>query len=381
MKDKPLKTFYASAGRTVPDILIKQQNIIINNDLLVNISNSVSQMLLVLNRQRQIVYANKAFTDFLGVSDLESVIGKRPGEAVNCKYSYECEAGCGTSEFCKTCGAVNAILESESGVQSEKECQILTKENSALDLKVLATPFETENETLTIFAVEDISHEKRKTILEKVFYHDVLNSAGSISGLSSILKELEDPDEKAEIATLISRACDNLVYEIQSQKQLISAERGELEINLSPYASVDILQELAEMYSKHVIIRDKYIIIDKTSDIFVVNTDLSLLRRIIGNMIKNAIEAETGKSQVLLKCVKNGVDCRFSVHNQTYIPHDVQHQLFKRSFSTKGAGRGIGTYSMKLLGERYLNGKVGFESTPENGTTFYIDLPTAFSQV
>src|SRR5512133_3773738 len=118
MKDKPLKTFFASAERAESDVLIKQQNKIINNELLVNISNSVSQMLLVLNKHRQIVYANKAFTDFFGIYDLESVIGKRPGEEVKCKYSYECEAGCGTSEFCKTCGAVNAILESESGIQS-----------------------------------------------------------------------------------------------------------------------------------------------------------------------------------------------------------------------------------------------------------------------
>lgn len=374
MKDKPLKTHYASAERAEPDVLIKQQNKIINNELLINISNSVSQMLLVLNKHRQIVYANKAFTDFLGIQDLQSVIGKRPGEAVQCKYSYECEAGCGASEFCKTCGAVNAIIESGSGTQSEKECQILTRENNALDFKVLATPFETENETLTIFAVEDISHEKRKNILEKVFYHDVLNSAGSISGLSCMLKELEDPDEKAEIASLISRACDNLVNEIQSQKQLVSAERGELKISLSPFESVEILQELATMYSKHEIIGEKYIIVDKTSQYFMVNTDISLLRRIIGNMIKNALEAETGKSQVVLKCIKNEGVCRFSVHNQTFIPRYIQLQLFKRSFSTKGVGRGIGTYSMKLLGEKYLKGKVGFESTPEEGTTFFIDL-------
>jgi sensor histidine kinase regulating citrate/malate metabolism len=91
-------------------------------------------------------------------------------------------------------------------------------------------------------------------------------------------------------------------------------------------------------------------------------------------MIKNALEAESGKSQVVLKCQQNGVGDRFSVHNQTFIPRDIQLQLFKRSFTTKGVGRGIGTYSMKLLGEKYLNGKVGFESTPEEGTTFFIDL-------
>jgi sensor histidine kinase regulating citrate/malate metabolism len=48
--------------------------------------------------------------------------------------------------------------------------------------------------------------------------------------------------------------------------------------------------------------------------------------------------------------------------------------MFKRSFTTKGIGRGLGTYSMKLLGEKYLKGKVGFESSKQNGTTFYIEI-------
>ncbi|MBK8046925.1 MAG: hypothetical protein IPK16_07250 [Anaerolineales bacterium] len=54
---------------------------------------------------------------------------------------------------------------------------------------------------------------------------------------------------------------------------------------------------------------------------------------------------------------------------------DIQLQVFQRSFSTKGNGRGLGTYSMKLLTERYLQGEVGFVSTPESGTTFFARFP------
>jgi len=63
------------------------------------------------------------------------------------------------------------------------------------------------------------------------------------------------------------------------------------------------------------------------------------------------------------------------VHNHGVIPRDIQHQIFERSFSTKGEGRGIGTFSMKLIGETYLGGKVDFNSDRENGTTFRIELP------
>lgn len=38
------------------------------------------------------------------------------------------------------------------------------------------------------------------------------------------------------------------------------------------------------------------------------------------------------------------------------MPRTSQLQIFQRSFSTKGKGRGLGTYSIKLLTERYLKG-------------------------
>ena len=50
-------------------------------------------------------------------------------------------------------------------------------------------------------------------------------------------------------------------------------------------------------------------------------------------------------------------------------------QLFQRAFSTKGADRGVGTYGMRLLSERYLGGAVGFRSDLENGTEFRVSLP------
>jgi signal transduction histidine kinase len=59
------------------------------------------------------------------------------------------------------------------------------------------------------------------------------------------------------------------------------------------------------------------------------------------------------------------------------MPRDVQLQVFQRFFSTKGAGRGLGTYSIRLLTERYLKGNVSFTSSPEEGTTFRVCYPPA----
>ena len=71
-----------------------------------------------------------------------------------------------------------------------------------------------------------------------------------------------------------------------------------------------------------------------------------------------------------------GDEVLFSVHNEQVMPEDVQIQIFQRSFTTKGQpGRGVGTYSMKLFGERYLGGRVSFVSRTPDGTTFTLVLP------
>ena len=63
------------------------------------------------------------------------------------------------------------------------------------------------------------------------------------------------------------------------------------------------------------------------------------------------------------------------VHNPNPMPEHIQLQVFQRSFSTKEPGRGLGTYAMRLLSERYLEGAVGFTSNEEQGTTFWARYP------
>jgi signal transduction histidine kinase len=91
-------------------------------------------------------------------------------------------------------------------------------------------------------------------------------------------------------------------------------------------------------------------------------------------MVKNALEACKEDERVTLSSQLSKGGVSFSVHNPGQMPREVQLQLFKRSFTTKGTGRGLGTYSMKLLTERYLKGKISFASSETDGTTFSVTL-------
>lgn len=372
MFDKPVITECFPFERIPQVVMDEQSEVFVENKLLINLVDSISQMLVIMNAERQIIYANKPYLDFCGISDIKSVVGKRPGEVLNCKHAFVTEMGCGTSEFCQSCGGANAIYTSQLGRQATKECRISTLDKESLDLRVTSTPYKYGGQALTIFALIDISSEKRRESLERVFFHDILNSAGGISGLSNILKEIDNHEELVEVAETITHAANNLVEEIQLQRQISLAERRELIPDFKEINSQALLNDLKSIYSVQQVITDKAIVIDENSENLFLRTDPVLLRRILSNMIKNALEDFNPRAQVTLRCESKEGSVQFSVHNNKFIERKVQLQLFNRSFTTKGMGRGLGTYSMKLLGENYLHGKVWFESSEEEGTTFFI---------
>jgi sensor histidine kinase regulating citrate/malate metabolism len=175
------------------------------------------------------------------------------------------------------------------------------------------------------------------------------------------------------------RVTKNLIDEIKSQQLLTAAENNFLETTLSTFTTIEILKEVVKIYEKHDLAAGKTLKIDPSSKDIEITSDRILLRRILGNMVKNALEAVPANKNysIILGCKTNGKnrkDIIFWVQNPGFIPRDVQLQIFNRSFSTKGHGRGLGTYSMKLLSS-FLNGTVTFETSKEKGTTFMGTYP------
>ncbi len=375
MQEEHPSTLHAPAARLSPPALDRQTDEFQQATLLHTIADAIPTILVILNKQRQIVYTNKRLLELSGTGAWEHIKGKRPGEVLDCIHASESPGGCGTTEFCQTCGAVNAILDSQQGIQSVQECRIRNKAEEALELRVWATPYEHNSELFTIFAALDVSNEKRRQMLERIFFHDVLNVAGNISGLSQLLQVEEDPQETTAMTRMLHHTSKLLIEEIQMQRQLSESERGDLEVSFAETSAMALLRNVAETYAEHEAVADRFVVIAETSEDCLLRTDPVILRRVLGNMVKNALEATSPGGTVVLTCSTQADTVEFSIHNESHMTREVQLQLFQRSFSTKGTGRGLGTYSMKLLGEKYLGGTVEFKSSKEDGTTFYLRLP------
>ena len=337
---------------------------------------------LVLNHERQVVAANRRLLDTFGLRDIDSIIGKRPGEVFGCIFTPDAPSGCGTGNHCSVCGVVMSILESqETLIQSCKECRIVLDRNGmSMDLEVCSNPATVDGFPVTVCIMRDISDQKRRSVLERVFFHDVINTAGGIHGIAALLAETPDlPHEKEmEYKEWMVLLSSRLIDEINHQRKLLAAEKGEFKPEPGMVPVAELMREVHALYANHDIAEGRNLTIVGVVDCSIIS-DGQILHRILGNLVKNALEATPRGGTVTLSCTDDGDRVTFGVTNPGVMAPEVQLQIFQRSFSTKGGtGRGIGTYSVKLFGERYLKGKVTFTSREPEGTTFTLSVPKHF---
>lgn len=369
-------------SRLSKELVLHQAEELAQNSAVQGLFHILPYLVLVLNKQRQIIYSNNGLLQVLGIVPLHERLGCRPGEMLRCIHSCKTPGGCGTTAYCTVCGANTAILEvQQTGQSVYRECLLTTSADGlntqSHELSIHAMPAGQTNPDAILFMIRDISEEKRKKALEQLFLHDLMNSAGAAKGFMELTHMTEDLPELQELCGCAKEAVDLIIGEIESHRDLINAEKGELTVNPETVSlnalvrsAVDAVRNAAEFPAG----------IDyEWDEELVLVSDRMLLRRIVTNMLKNAVEA-SGEQPVRVRTGRHRDGITVEVHNAEYMPREVQLQIFKRSFSTKGEGRGYGTYGMKLFGERYLGGEIRFHSSPESGTLFTFLLPPDYFQ-
>jgi K+-sensing histidine kinase KdpD len=381
MKFKP---DFESDLRTSESNILSEKELITSQKLFSDIFSAISGVSAIINNNRQIVYANNDFLDLLGLKSLEPILGKRLGETVSCIHSEEQPSGCGTSKSCEYCGAVNAIMESQrTNNKSVSEAFISSYINGkqiSWDLKISSSPIILADQVFYVLSLKDISSEKRLRALERTFFHDLLNIAGGLNGLLTILKMGTDPEEMEDLISRSEEASQCIIDEILMYSQLRAAENGDIRLKIEKVSSISILKDAISRICYHEVGRDKEISIDVNSADIYFQTDRIILERVLINLLKNALEATANNGQVKTGVESDGEKIRFYVHNEGSIPQNIQMQIFNRSFSTKGVGRGIGTYSVRLMTENYLKGRVRFTSNEVSGTVFTVELDLKFPE-
>jgi signal transduction histidine kinase len=201
-----------------------------------------------------------------------------------------------------------------------------------LKQKVWLAPLCFNGEEFVVMAGTDVSHERRRLALERTFFYDILNLVASIQG-SAELMEIDESADPMMVSRRIQLASQKVIEEINAQRVLLAIEKGELKVDNHVLTSVDVLKDVIEHYEGQEITRKQMLKIDddviRTSFI----SDATLLRRVLGNMVKNALEASPEGRTVTLGVDNSPAGLNFWVHNATVISASYHQRVFQRDFS------------------------------------------------
>jgi signal transduction histidine kinase len=121
--------------------------------------------------------------------------------------------------------------------------------------------------------------------------------------------------------------------------------------------------------------------VEASADHARVNGDASVIRRVINNLVGNAVKLSPASSQVVLLVQGNGTEARVSVSDRgPGIPPEYHEKIFEKFGQVEAARQGtkhssgLGLTFCKFAVEAH-GGRIGLESAVGRGSTFWFVLP------
>ncbi len=216
--------------------------------------------------------------------------------------------------------------------------------------------------------------------------HEIRTPLNGIIGMTDLLGNSSLAGPQREMVQTISTSADALSAQINDILDFSKIESGKIAVRVD---DVDLHVAIAQVRSMLLAqARSKDLqfsihIAPKTPQI--VRADAGRLRQILVNLVTNAIKY-TDQGRVLLSIEPvfrddGQTDVRFEVVDTGIgVPEDMHERIFESFTQTDEAvyrqfdGVGLGLAIVKQL-VGLMDGRLGVDSTPGNGSTFWVELP------
>ena len=353
---------------------------------------TVPDFIAILDNNHKIVRANKAMTQQLGDTN-QQVIGQ------SC---YTCVHGTDAPPEC--CPHTKTLYDGQEHVAEVYEPRL------GGYFLVSTTPLRDEKGTVigSVHVARDITERKKiQTQLEEyadqmeelaneraeqlrqaerlatigqtagMVGHDIRNPLQAIVGELYLAKDelysLPDNDVRKNLNENIKNIEENLYY-----IDKIVADLQDFTKALKPNKEKVSIEKIIEEALLVVTIPSNLQVSISIAEGFPnITGDFSMLKRVFINLIQNAVQAmpNGGNLKIKAQCENNHA-CISIQDTGEGISEEVKNKLFTPLFTTKSKGQGFGLAVVKRLVEAQ-NGKIGFESQKDEGTTFTIQMPLA----
>jgi two-component system, OmpR family, sensor histidine kinase BaeS len=210
--------------------------------------------------------------------------------------------------------------------------------------------------------------------------HDLRTPLSVLQGYTEALDDGKLPGN-AEIYQSMHRQVTHLNRLVEDLRTLSLADAGQLSLHPQPVAPRDLLEHTALIYAHQAEKQQVTLKLEIPEKLPQIKVDLDRLVQVLGNLISNALRhtpagghirlaAQTNQQQLILQVQDTGAGIA---------PEDLPHVFDRfyrgdKSRSMNGES-GLGLAIARSIVEAH-NGRIVATSTPGQGTTFTITLPT-----
>lgn len=225
--------------------------------------------------------------------------------------------------------------------------------------------------------------------------HDIRTPINGIVGLATLLEKDADNPEKVRLHTRKIQSASHLLLElINNVLDMSKIESGKLVISETDFDLQDIAEEMDILIRPQAEAKNQTFTVDTDSiQDFCVRGDQIHLHQVLVNLLSNAVKYTQNGGDILLSiCQTEKADdnigrYRFIVKdNGMGMTEEFLRSIFdpfsraENTLTNKIQGTGLGMAITKKIIDA-LDGNITIESSPGEGSTFYVDLRFAVSAV
>lgn len=190
-----------------------------------------------------------------------------------------------------------------------------------------------------------------------------------------------------EIKEILQDVLNNIDKSIEKMSKTIAGVRNQIrstaDTEKERFSFVELIEGIEILLGSLLRKNNCQLIYDKSKDYYLYG-EKNKLDRVIGNVIKNSIDAyieKEKKGKIEVSISKNDKEYIIKIADEAGgIPNEIKDTLFKEMKTTKGEnGTGFGLYYSNTIIESSFKGTITFETKENVGTTFYINLPLKYN--
>jgi signal transduction histidine kinase len=210
--------------------------------------------------------------------------------------------------------------------------------------------------------------------------HELRSPLGLILGYASNLQEDVSEDARKQLDVIV-RAATRLRTIMETMLNLRYLEHGEIALSATRFDLRAEVQDVSELYRSVAETSDLELEVDLPDDEVLIWADRERLHVVLENLMSNAVKFNSpgGLVKVTVTKGQKRVRIRVSDSGVGIAPEHVE-RVFDRFYqvedpmSRRHGGIGLGLAIVKEL-VRLHRGRIWVESQPDQGSTFYVELP------